>query len=95
MSDVDIGLQDYIITVYPTLYRRFLIKDVTSEDEAWDKYNAHLEEILIDEDYVGADLGEIEIDLVTPEIIQLYGLAHWDARVYTVDDTGLDRRVIK
>ena len=29
---------DYIITAYPTMYRRYLVKDVQDIDEAWDKY---------------------------------------------------------
>ena len=63
---------DYIITTYPTLYRRYLVKDVTSEDEAWEKYYKE-QPNSIDEDYFGDD-GEIEIELVTPNLIRMYGL---------------------
>jgi hypothetical protein len=63
---------DYIITAYPTMYIRYLVKDVTSEEEAWDKYYNE-QPNSIDEDYFGDD-GDIEIELVTPELQRMYGL---------------------
>ena len=66
--------KDYIITTYPTMYRRYLVKDVTSEEEAWDKYYEFGDICpLIDEDYVGDD-GDIELELLTPELRIRYGL---------------------
>ena len=64
---------DYIITTYPTLYRRYLVKDVNTIDEAWEKYYNAWDSPLVDEDYVGDD-GDIEIELLTPELIIQYGL---------------------
>ena len=63
---------DYIITTYPMMYRRYLVQDVNSFDEAWDKY---YEETLnlIDEEFMGDD-GDIEIELVTPKLKIQYGL---------------------
>lgn len=63
---------DYVITTYPTLYRRYLVKDVSSEEEAWEKYYKELPNS-IDEDYYGDD-GDIEIELVTPNLLRMYGL---------------------
>ena len=63
---------DYIIITYPTLYRRYLVKDVSSEEEAWDKYYKELPDP-IDEDYYDDD-GDAQIELVTPELRIQYGL---------------------
>jgi hypothetical protein len=64
---------DYIITTYPTLYRRYLVQNVNNEDEAWTKYYADLPEP-IDEDYVDFVENDTEIELVTPYLKTLYGL---------------------
>ena len=66
---------DYIIITYPTMCKRYLVKDVTSEEEAWDKYYETYEEP-IEEEYIGDD-GEIEIELLTPELRIHYGL-EWE-----------------
>jgi len=63
---------DYLITTYPTMYKRYLVKDVNTVEEAWDKYYESYEEP-IDEEYIGDD-GEIEIELLTPELRTQYGL---------------------
>ena len=56
------------------MYRRYLVKDVKSIDEAWDKYYAvGFFKEPIDEDYVGDD-GDIDIELLTPELRIEYGL---------------------
>ena len=57
---------DYIITAYPTMYRRYLVKDVQDIDEAWDKYYRELPDP-IDEEFIGDD-GDVEIELLTPEL---------------------------
>jgi hypothetical protein len=65
---------DYLITVYPTMYRRYLVKDVKGVDEAWDKYyGVDFFEEPIDEEYIGDD-GDVEIELLTPELRIQYGL---------------------
>ena len=63
---------DYIITAYPTMYRRYLVKDVKSIDEAWNKYFEELPEP-IDEEFIGDD-GDVDIELLTPELRRQYGL---------------------
>ena len=63
---------DYIITAYPTMYRRYLVKDVKSIDEAWDKYFEELPDP-IDEELLGDD-GDVDIELLTPELRRQYGL---------------------
>jgi len=63
---------DYIITAYPTMYRRYLVKDVKSIDEAWDKYFEELPDP-IDEEFIGDD-GDVDIELLTPELRRQYGL---------------------
>ena len=63
---------DYIITAYPTMYRRYLVKDVKDIEEAWDKYYAELPDP-IDEEFIGDD-GDVEIELLTPELRIQYGL---------------------
>ena len=63
---------DYIITAYPTMYRRYLVKDVKSIDEAWDKYFEELPDP-IDEEFIGDD-GDVDIELLTPELRIQYGL---------------------
>ena len=65
---------DYLITTYPTMYSRYLIKDVDTIDEAWDKYySVDFSEEPIEEEYIGDD-GEVEIELLTPELRRTYGL---------------------
>ena len=67
---------DYIITIYPTMYRRYLIEDVDSEPDALDKYysnNYDYTSMLIDEEETGDD-GEVEVELLTPELRRVYGL---------------------
>jgi len=66
---------NYIITIYPTLYRRYLIKDVNTIDEAWIKYCDELPEP-IDEDYIDYVDNEAEIELLTPELQIQYGLEY-------------------
>ena len=63
---------DYIITAYPTMYRRYLVKDVKSINEAWDKYFEELPDP-IDEEFIGDD-GDVDIELLTPELRIQYGL---------------------
>ena len=63
---------DYIITAYPTMYRRYLVKDVKDIEEAWDKYYRELPDP-IDEEFMGDD-GDVEIELLTPELRSVYGL---------------------
>ena len=63
---------DYIITAFPTMYRRYLVKDVKSIDEAWDKYFEELPDP-IDEEFIGDD-GDVDIELLTPELRRQYGL---------------------
>ena len=63
---------DYIITAYPTMYRRYLVKDVKSIDEAWNKYFEELPDP-IDEEFIGDD-GDVDIELLTPELRIQYGL---------------------
>ena len=63
---------DYIITAYPTMYRRYLVKDVKSIDEAWNKYFEELPDP-IDEEFIGDD-GDVDIELLTPELRRQYGL---------------------
>ena len=55
------------------MYRRYLVKDVDTIDEAWEKYYNTWDSPLVDEDYVGDD-GDIEIELLTPELRIQYGL---------------------
>ena len=67
---------DYIITAYPTMYRRYLVQDVKTIEEAWDKYYSDdydYNAMLVDEEYINDD-GEVEIELVTPELRRTYGL---------------------
>ena len=67
---------DYVITTYPTMYRRYLVQDVKTIEEAWDKYYSDdydYNAMLVDEEYINDD-GEVEIELVTPEIRRTYGL---------------------
>ena len=67
---------DYIITTYPTVYRRYLVQDVKTIEEAWDKYYSDdydYNAMLVDEEYINDD-GEVEIELVTPELRRTYGL---------------------
>ena len=64
---------DYIITTYPTMYRRYLVKDVNTIDEAWEKYYEELPNP-IDEDYIDSVDSDEEIELVTPELIIQYRL---------------------
>jgi len=64
---------DYIITTYPTMSRKYLVKDVKSIDEARDKYYSTWNTPLVDEDYPDDD-GDIEIELLTPELRIQYGL---------------------
>ena len=71
---------DYIITTYPTSYRRYLVKDVNNKEEAWDVYFSNdydYDAMLLDEDYMGDD-GAVEIELVTPELQTMYGLGDND-----------------
>ena len=63
---------DYLITAYPTMYRRYLIKDVKTKEEAWDKYFEELPDP-IDEEFLGDD-GDVDIELLTPELRRQYGL---------------------
>ena len=63
---------DYIITAYPTMYRRYLVKDVDSIVATWDKYYTELPDP-IDEEFIGDD-GDVEIELLTPELRIQYGL---------------------
>jgi len=63
---------EYIITAYPTMYRRYLIQEVDTIDEAWDKYYTELPDP-IDEEFMGDD-GDVEIELLTPELRIQYGL---------------------
>ena len=63
---------DYLITAYPTMYRRYLVKDVQDIEEAWDKYYRELPDP-IDEEFMGDD-GDVEIELLTPELRSVYGL---------------------
>ena len=67
---------NYLITTYPTMYRRYLVKDVKSIDEAWDMYYSNdydYNAMLVDEEFIGDD-GEVEIELITPELRRQYGL---------------------
>jgi len=67
---------DYVITTYPTMYRRYLVQDVKGVEEAWDKYYSDdydYNAMLVDEEYINDD-GEVEIELVTPELRRTYGL---------------------
>ena len=67
---------DYVITTYPTMYRRYLVQDVKTIEEAWDKYYSDdydYNAMLVDEEYINDD-GEVEIELVTPELRRTYGL---------------------
>jgi len=65
---------DYVITTYPTMYRRYLVQDVKTIEEAWDKYyGVGFFDEPIDEEYIGDD-GEVEIELLTPELRIQYGL---------------------
>jgi len=67
---------DYIITTYPTVYRRYLVQDVKSIEEAWDMYYSNdydYDAMLVDEEFTGDD-GEGEIELITPELRIQYGL---------------------
>ena len=67
---------DYVITTYPTMYRRYLVQDVKTIEEAWDKYYSEdydYNAMLVDEEYINDD-GEVEIELVTPELRRTYGL---------------------
>ena len=67
---------DYVITTYPTMYRRYLVQDVKTIEEAWDKYYSDdydYNTMLVDEEYINDD-GEVEIELVTPELRRTYGL---------------------
>jgi hypothetical protein len=63
---------DYLITAYPTMYRRYLVEDVNTIEEAWDKYYAELPDP-IEEEFMGDD-GDVEIELLTPELRSVYGL---------------------
>ena len=54
------------------MYRRYLVKDVQDIDEAWDKYYRELPDP-IDEEFIGDD-GDVEIELLTPELRIQYGL---------------------
>ena len=67
---------DYIITAYPTMYRRYLVKDVDSIVAAWDKYYSDdydYNAMLVDEEFIGDD-GDVDIELLTPELRIQYGL---------------------
>jgi len=67
---------DYIITTYPMMYKRYLVQDVNSFDEAWDMYYSNdydYDAMLVDEEFMGDD-GDIEIELVTPKLKIQYGL---------------------
>ena len=64
---------DYVITSYPIMYRRFLVQDVDNEGEAWDKFNDLLPEPF-DEESLGIDDGEADIELLTPVLRIQYGL---------------------
>ena len=67
---------DYVITTYPTMYRRYLVQDVKTIEEAWDKYYSDdydYNAMLVDEEYINDD-GEVEIELVTPELRRTYRL---------------------
>ena len=67
---------DDVITTYPTMYRRYLVQDVKTIEEAWDKYYSDdydYNAMLVDEEYINDD-GEVEIELVTPELRRTYGL---------------------
>ena len=54
------------------MYRRYLVKDVDSIVAAWDKYYTELPDP-IDEEFIGDD-GDVEIELLTPELRIQYGL---------------------
>ena len=54
------------------MYRRYLVKDVDSIVAAWDKYYTELPDP-IDEEFIGDD-GDVEIELLAPELRIQYGL---------------------
>ena len=65
---------DYLITVYPTMYRKYLVKNVKTIEEAWDTYfssDYDYDAMLVDEEFIGDD-GEVDIELVTPELRRVY-----------------------
>jgi hypothetical protein len=67
---------DYLITTYPTMYRRYLVKDVNTIEEAWDVYYSpdyDYNAMFLDEEFIGDDDG-VEIELLTPELRSVYGL---------------------
>jgi len=64
---------DYIITTYPISYCRYLIEGVEDEGEAWEKFFDWCPDPF-DEDYVGDNDGNGEIEIVTPELKRIYGL---------------------
>jgi hypothetical protein len=67
---------DYLITTYPTMYRRYLVKDVNTIEEAWDVYYSpdyDYNAMFLDEEFIGDDDG-VEIELLTPELRDTYGL---------------------
>ena len=67
---------DYLITVYPTMYRKYLVQDVKTKEEAWDVYFSNdydYDAMLVDEEFIGDD-GEVDIELLTPELRRVYGL---------------------
>lgn len=64
---------DYIISVYPKTYLRYLIHNVNNEVEAWDDFFNNRDLALVDEGYVDDD-EEADIEEATPELRKLYGL---------------------
>jgi hypothetical protein len=64
---------DYIITTYPVMYRRYLIKDVNNIEEAWTKYYDKLPKPF-DEDYIDFIENDTEIELLTLKVRTIYGL---------------------
>ena len=67
---------DYLITVYPTMYRKYLVQDVKTKEEAWDVYFSNdydYDAMLIKEEFIGEDR-KVDIELLTPELRRVYGL---------------------